>query len=255
MATEKKDYSFTKYFGENLAELLGNRIVKVHKGFNTRDYVQSVKKKCEGLSYKQRVELHADELFRLLPPNFERSAGILVSVLGEENKKETGMFTNFYWVLPVGKFVEKYGLEHPDAALDAIEEITKRNTGEYAVRPYIRRYPKQTLKRMNKWAESDNFHLRRLASEGLRPKLPWATKLETFLENPDPVFQILEKLKEDEVMFVKKSVGNHLADWIKVNPTAVSKLIQRWSKSKNVHTQWIVKRATRKFEIDFRGEK
>lgn len=101
---------------------------------------------------------------------------------------------------------------------------------------------------MKTWAVPDNFHLRRLASEGLRPKLPWATKLDTFNDNPEPVFELLERLKEDEVMFVKKSVANHLTDWIKVNPNAVMPLIERWKTSSNKHTQWIVKRATRILE-------
>ena len=85
------------------------------------------------------------------------------------------MFKHYYWVLPIGKFVEKYGLENFSVSIKAIEEITKRNTGEYAIRPYLRRYPKKTIAVMEKWSKSKNFHLRRLASEGTRPKLPWAT--------------------------------------------------------------------------------
>ncbi|HED09155.1 MAG TPA: 3-methyladenine DNA glycosylase, partial [Caldithrix abyssi] len=105
------------------------------------------------------------------------------------------------------------------------------------------------LKQMNNWAQSDNFHLRRLASEGLRPKLPWSTRLDTFNDNPEPVFEILELLKEDEIMFVKKSVGNHLTDWLKVNYDPTAKLLRRWQKSDNEHTKWIVKRATRKIRV------
>ena len=96
-----------------------------------------------------------------------------------------------------------------------------------------------------KWAKSKNFHLRRLASEGLRPKLPWAPKLDVWNDNPKPIFEILEILKEDEVKFVKKSVANHVRDWVKVNPKDATKVINRWSKSKNEHTQWILKHAQR----------
>jgi 3-methyladenine DNA glycosylase AlkC len=95
------------------------------------------------------------------------------------------------------------------------------------------------------WAKSPNFHLRRLASEGLRPKLPWATKLDIWNQNPEPVLAILELLKTDEIKFVKKSVANHLRDWLKVNPQAVNPLIKNWSKSKNPNTQWILKHAQR----------
>jgi 3-methyladenine DNA glycosylase AlkC len=92
--------------------------------------------------------------------------------------------------------------------------------------------------------------LRRLASEGLRPKLPWSTKLDVFKDNPNPVFDILELLKEDEVMFVKKSVANHLTDWLKVTREPTVNLIKKWKESNNKHTEWIVKRATRKISID-----
>ena len=135
-------------------------------------------------------------------------------------------------------------------AINAIEEITKRNTGEYAIRPFIRMYPADTLQRMTLWAKSENFHLRRLASEGLRPKLPWSAKLATFNDNPKPVFKILEMLKEDDVMFAKKSVANHLTDWLKVNKQPTVDLIKKWSKSDNKNTQWIIKKATRKISVD-----
>lgn len=148
--------------------------------------------------------------------------------------------------MPVGKFVEKYGLDYYRDSILTIEEITKRNTGEYAIRPFIRKYPKQTLKQMKKWSKSKNFHLRRLASEGLRPKLPWAAKLELFIENPEPVFEILELLKEEPIKFVQKSVANHLTDYIKVNPVAAADLIRKWKTNDNRHTQWIIKHASRK---------
>ena|SRR5687768_3582407 len=128
----------------------------------------------------QRVELIADNLKIYLPNNFKEAVNILKEVMGPENTQETGMFSNFYWLMPVGKFIEKYGLDNYTESISAIEEITKRNTGEYAIRPFIRKYPRDTMKQIKKWARSGNFHLRRLSSEGLRPKLPWAQKLDLF---------------------------------------------------------------------------
>ena len=240
----------TQYFGSNLAELLSEKILNVHKKFDGKAYVAAIADNCGSLGYTHRIELHADQLHVYLPEDFEKAAAILVSILGEENENETGMFSEFYWIMPIGKYFEKYGLEHFDTSMHAIEEITKRNTGEYAIRPFIRKYPEKTLRIMAGWAKSDNFHLRRLASEGLRPKLPWATKLDTFNDNPQPVFEILELLKEDTVLFVKKSVANHMTDWLKVNKEPAAGLLKQWRKSDNKHTQWIVKRATRKISID-----
>jgi 3-methyladenine DNA glycosylase AlkC len=237
--------SITDAFGENLALLLSEKIITVHKSFPQKEFCRSVKKEVVGKTYTQRVEILADNLHKYLPETYPEALAILLQILGPENKEETGMFTNFYWLMPVGKFVGKYGLEHFVLSIRALEEITKRNTGEYAIRPYARKYPTKTLAVCTKWANSKNFHLRRLASEGLRPKLPWAPKLDVWNENPQPVFDILELLKEDEVKFVKKSVANHVRDWMKVNPQEAKKLIANWSKSKNEHTVWILKHAQR----------
>lgn len=244
------DKGITQYFGESLAELLSDKIIAVYKDFNKVNYMNAIRENCVNLGYTKRIELHADQLNNYLPKDFKEASKILVSILGEENKNETGMFKEYYWIMPIGKYIEKYGLEYFEESLNAIEEITKRNTGEYAIRPFIRKYPEKILQKMTIWAMSENFHLRRLASEGLRPKLPWATKLDTYNENPEPVFKILEILKEDEVLFVKKSVAHHLTDWLKINKEPTAILINRWSKSDNKNTQWIIKRATRKINID-----
>tara|TARA_R110002096_G_scaffold320893_1_gene514887 strand:- start:184 stop:933 length:750 start_codon:yes stop_codon:yes gene_type:complete len=246
----KKDYSITKHFGSNLAELLSEKILEVYPEFDSQAYIAAVEEKCEGKTYTQRIELHADELKEVLPDDFEKATFILIQILGEENPNETGMFTNYYWIMPLGKFVEKYGLNNYEDSILAISEITKRNTGEYAIRAFIRKYPEKTLKQMKQWAKSPDFHLRRLASEGLRPKLPWAPKLDTFIENPSPVFEILELLKEDEIKFVEKSVANHLTDYLKVNYEPTAQLIRQWRKSDNSSTLWIIKHATRKIKVD-----
>ncbi len=242
------DYSITEKFGANLAQLLAEKIGKVYPKFNADRFIQDTDNRTVGQSYTQRVATLAELLKNYLPADYKKALPLLMAVLGKENPNETGMFTHYYWILPIGKFVQEYGIEHFELSMKAIEEITKRNTGEYAVRPYIRKYPEASLKIIEKWAKSPNFHLRRLASEGLRPKLPWATKLDTFIENPAPVFRVLEWLKEDEILFVKKSVANHLTDWLKVNREAVLPLIERWKTSANPHTQWIIKRATRKIQ-------
>ncbi len=241
-----EDRSITKWFGDNLAELLSKKIKLVYKEFDSQTYIENIREKCVNLSYTKRIELHAEELRRFLPESYDAAVKILLKILGEENPNETGMFSNYYWIMPIGKFVEKYGIDDFDRSIKAIEEITKRNTGEYAIRPFIRKHPDKAIKIMTKWSKSDNFHLRRLASEGLRPKLPWATKLDTFIESPKPVFNILENLIEDDIKFVKKSVANNLTDYLKVNKNEAIKFIKKYQKSDNKNTQWIVKYATRK---------
>lgn len=243
------NYSITAKFGRELAALLADKIVAVKPTFPAKKFIDDVAKSVEGKTYTQRVEIIADKLCIYLPGVYAEALGILMRILGPPNPNETGMFTHFYWILPIGKFVEKYGLADFQLSMDAIAEITRRNTGEYAIRPFIRKYPEASLALIKEWAKADDFHLRRLASEGLRPKLPWASKLDTFEQNPTPVFNILELLKEDEIKFVKKSVANHLTDWLKVNRNPTVALIKDWSTSDNLHTQWIIKHATRKICI------
>lgn len=236
----------TELFGANLAALLADKIVPEYKKFDKKGFIIAIDGRVKDKTYTQRIEIIAEELRHYLPQNYSKALAILMQILGPENPNETGMFREFYWLMPVGKFIEKYGLDDFDISMQAIAEVTKRNTGEYAVRPYIRAAPEKALGYLTKWAKSDNFHLRRLASEGLRPKLPWAPKLDTFIDNPASVFAILEILKEDPVKFVQKSVANHLTDYLKVNPAPTEKLLDEWRKSDNKATQWIVKHATRK---------
>jgi 3-methyladenine DNA glycosylase AlkC len=237
--------SITEAFGESLAQLLADRISVVDTKFPKKEFCTSVKNEVVGKRYTERVEIIADALKKYLPQKYTEAMAVLLQILGPENEKETGMFTNFYWLMPVGKFIEKYGLDDFELSINALAEITKRNTGEYAIRPFARKYPDKCLAVCKDWAQSDNFHLRRLASEGLRPKLPWAPKLDVWKDNPQPVFEILELLKEDEIKFVKKSVANHLRDWMKVNPPEAEQVIARWSRSSNEDTLWILKHAQR----------
>lgn len=236
----------TDMFGAALAMRLADKIVASGAVLPSEQFVEEVSRTTEGKTYTQRVEIIADALRHHLPQDYRQAIAVLAGILGPENPNEDGMFREYYWLMPVGKFVEKYGLEHFGLSMEMIGEVTKRNTGEYAVRPYIRRYPEQSLEIMSGWASDGNFHLRRLASEGLRPKLPWAPKLDNFIEQPQPVFAILDKLKADPVKFVQRSVANHLTDYLKVNPEPTRQLIASWRQSDDPRTSWIIKRATRR---------
>ena len=108
----------------------------------------------KGQELKQRVETIADALYRQLPEDFSEAVSILENILGPENKKETGMFTEGYWLMPVAYYVEKSGLKHFKESVQFIEKITKRHTGEYAIRPFLAAYPQKTLRIMNRLSKS-----------------------------------------------------------------------------------------------------
>jgi len=234
------------WFDEELGKMLAEKILLVYSDFNKKSFIQKIKKGVSSLELKDRVELIADQLHENLPDDFDKSWTILNQILGEENEEETGMFKEFYWVMPIAKFVEKYGLEHFKTSMKAIEEITKRNTGEYTIRPFIEKYPKPTLKVMLKWSKSKNKHVRRLASEGVRPKLPWAKKMQMFIDDPQPIFPILKNLKDDPSKYVQKSVANNLNDILKDNYPLAIQLIEDWSNEQSTPARkWIIKHALR----------
>ena len=189
----------------------------------------------------------ADQLDAHLPGNFDEKYEILEQILGEENPEETGMFTEYYWLMPMAKWIEKYGLNHFKTSMKAIEEITKRNTGEYTIRPFIEKYPERTLKVMLKWSKNKNRHIRRLAIEGVRPRLPWASKLQMFIDDPQPILPILENLKDDPSKYVQKSVANNINDILKDNYTIGMELLQKWTSTNPTKPRkWIIKHALRK---------
>ena len=233
------------YFDKELAELLAVRIKDQFKKFNDKDFIESISDTVEDLELKARVEVITDCLQKFLPDNFEKALSILLKILGPENKKETGMFIEGYWLMPIAFFVEKYGIDYFQASIKAIYEITKRHTGEFAVRPFLEKYPEKMLEIMKKWSIDENVHVRRLASEGIRPRLPWARKLELTEKQPQLVLPVLENLKEDRSKFVQKSVANCLNDILKDNYDIAMSVLENWSKSTDKNTHWIIKHALR----------
>lgn len=172
MAYKKLKY----WFDRELAILLADKISDVYPDFPIKRFVQDIDQNVRNLELKDRVEVIADEIGKSLGDSYPINVELLLQILGPENPDETGMFTNYYWIMPIAKYVEKYGLNYFEISINAIAEITKRNTGEYTVRPYIETFPEQTLDVMLNWSLDENFHVRRLSSEGVRPKLPWAKK-------------------------------------------------------------------------------
>jgi 3-methyladenine DNA glycosylase AlkC len=233
------------YYDKELAKLLAGKIKDPFPEFDDITYIKKVSISVDELELKARVEIFADCLHEFLPSNYKKAVSILVKILGPENKKETGMFTEGYWLMPVAYFIEKYGTADLGTSVNAIAEITKRHTGEYAVRPFLKKHTKKMLVQMKKWSNEKNVHLRRLACEGVRPRLPWAKRLDEFIESPELIMPILENLKEDESKFVQKSVANCMNDILKDNYDMAMSVLGKWASSDNKNTKWIVKHALR----------
>ena len=234
------------WFDKDLAETLGNKVQSVQPHFDSKSFSRSVNRQIKPLELKDRVEVFADELYKHLDADYKKGLNILLQILGPENEEETGMFKKYYWIMPIAKYVEKYGLSQFTLSMKAIGEITKRNTSEYAIRPYLEQYPEKTLKKMLKWSTDTNKHLRRLSCEGARPRLPWAKKLDRFIADPTPLIPVLHNLKADKSKYVQKSVANCLNDIYKDNLNIGKDIIEEWTTSElSKETQWIIKHSLR----------
>ena len=142
------------------------------------------------------------------------------------------------------EFVSAYGLAHWDHSITALAHFTQYSSSEFAVRPFIVQNPEKMMAQMLVWAEHPNHHIRRLASEGCRPRLPWAMALSQFKQDPNLILPIIECLKQDEHLYVRRSVANNLNDIAKDHPEVVLSVATRWL-GDNAHTDWIVKHGCR----------
>ncbi len=141
-------------------------------------------------------------------------------------------------------FVAQFGLDDRAASLATLRDLTRYGSAEFAVRPFLVQDQARTLAVMLKWAHDDNEHVRRLASEGSRPRLPWGQRLTSLVTDPSPTAPILEALKADPALYVRKSVANHLNDIAKDHPTAVLERVETWDRA-DARTAWIVRHAIR----------
>lgn len=225
-------------YNEAFFELLIQDFQKHHPSFPAASFKASIfDQDWPDRELKDRMRHISLSLHHLLELSFSDAMALFKKVIAErENFSLERMFFPDY--------VEVFGKDQLEVSLDALAHFTPYASAEFAIRPFIIQYPQQVLKKMLDWAEAKNFHLRRLASEGCRPRLPWAMALPTLKKDPSPILPILEKLKTDETDYVRRSVANNLNDIAKDNPAITLELAERWfGHSKNL--DWVVKHACR----------
>ncbi|WP_274648841.1 hypothetical protein [Paenibacillus humicola] len=189
----------------------------------------------DGLELKGRIRRITESLGRLLPPSYAEALEVLYAI----DERCTGFPYLFF-----PDFVEVYGAGDWERSMAAMERFTVRSTAEFAIRPFLLRETDRTMGRMREWAGHSNEHVRRLASEGCRPRLPWAPALPMFKRDPSPILPVLETLKRDPSLYVRKSVANNLNDIAKDHPEIVRDIAARWS-GEHPWTDWIVRRGCR----------
>lgn len=236
-------------------QLFAERIKSNYNDFESEKFLEFISKKFEDLQFNERMIRIADALTLYLPKNFLDALKILNASLGsqlEENKLNG--YSGFI-IMSCNKFVTDNGMseEYLHHSLNSMYLQTKCFSSEFGIRHFFIKFPNQTLEYFHKWAEDENLHVRRLVSEGSRPKLPLSFPLKQFVKDPFPVIELLEKLKFDPELYVRRSVANNLNDISKDNPDIVVKTLLTWrnqaieSKNEEIieNTEWMIKHALR----------
>jgi 3-methyladenine DNA glycosylase AlkC len=190
----------------------------------------------DALSIMERVRHIAEALHSALPADYAAALDVI--------KAMAPRLTHGFQAVAVTEYVARYGLDDFDRSLDALASLTRCGTAEFAIRPFLAQDADRALATMARWAGSDDEHVRRLASEGARPRLPWAARVPALKADPTRAAHILEVLKADPSLYVRKSVANHLNDIAKDRPDWLLDRLAEWPKD-DPRTVWIIRHALR----------
>lgn len=238
--------AFKHWINEALVKKMAEHIRHHYPQFDSRRFVQ-LSPQLAALEMKSRIRLICDYLHSHLPQDYKSALRILLKATTAPHPKYDSLKGFDLWAFT--EFVHRYGLEDLDASLRALHTLTQRFTGEFAIRPFLIHRQEETLAVLKRWAHDKNYHVRRLVSEGSRPRLPWGEVLQAFIKDPKPTLALLEELKYDDELYVRKSVANHLNDITKTHPDLVLRTLKSWSKNCPAEHQekvdWITRHALR----------
>lgn len=233
--------AFKHWIGEALLARLAEGIDRVKPGLDTTR-LRALTPRLAPLELKDRVRLVRDTLRDILPARYPQALAILLAVARQPALKGFDLW-------PITEYVQAYGLDDFDRSLRALHQLTQRFTAEFALRPFLKQDPARTFAVLERWAADASHHVRRAASEGSRPRLPWGERVPALIEDPRPGLAVLEKLRFDPELYVRKSVANHLNDISKDHPALVITTLRRWQReagpAQRANARWIVRHALR----------
>lgn len=239
--------------GLEAIDCLAHNILLVYSQFDETSFREIALNGLEPLGIMERAQHLAKALHQHLPENYSAAIEIILASLTAPltRTEDNGLAVFFY--LPHSYFVAMFGLDSAEngghdpfeVSMQAQYELTQRFSAEFSIRPFLIQQPERTLARLMDWTVDRNPHVRRLCSEGTRSRLPWAIRIPAFITNPEPVLPILEALKCDESLYVRRSVANHLGDIAKDHPEKVFEICDRWLKVANTEVKWLIRHALR----------
>lgn len=230
-------------FSRRLIEPFAAEVQAAWKNFPLQQFLDHVfYPDWESLELKQRVRHISHALRQNLPSEYPDALDIVVKTTRRYLDRHGDKLTFEYTFLP--DFVEAHGVEYPEVSIPALETLTRLSSAEFAVRPFLLRYPERMYVQMLAWSSHASPMVRRLSSEGIRPRLPWGMGVPALKRDPSPILPILENLKHDPAETVRRSVANNLNDIAKDHPHLVLDIAARWL-GYTAETDWIVRHACR----------
>lgn len=234
-------------------DCLAHNVALAHPRFDADAFRRTALTGLAPLSILQRGHHLARALRTHLPERYETAVEILLASLTPPHAATEDLGLAVFFYLPHVSFVAAYGLDAAhnggcdpfEASMRAQYELTRRFSAEFSIRPFLIRWPERTLARLQQWTSDSDPHVRRLCSEGTRPRLPWAQRIPDFVRDPSPTLPILEALKDDPELYVRRSVANHVGDIAKDHPDLAFALCKRWAAGASAERKWLIRHAVR----------
>ena len=241
---------FKNVFNAALVRQAGARLSAAWPAFDRAGFVRRATRGLEALEMKARAMWIADALEATLPADFAAACDAIEAALAPavepgapERPDSAGLRGWIVW--PLGEFVARRGLAGPERALRCLHALTQRLTAEFAIRPLIAAHPTLCLAVLERWTRDPSAHVRRLVSEGSRPRLPWGLQLKALIADPSPTLPLLRALQDDPSDYVRRSVANHLNDIAKDHPALVVAWVREHLPGASPERRALLKHASR----------
>ena len=242
MASERK--AFKEYFDRTAAEQLATQLSTAYPELPRNRFINECLKGLESLEFVARVTQFSNVMRDTLPNDVPSALRILHDSLPEPLPNCDAVMDGWLqW--PVGQFIADYGVEHFDESMRTMLALTQCFSAEFAVRPFVEHHQKRTIGHLKELTDHPSPHVRRWCSEGIRTRLPWGKKLTKLIENPKPILPILERLKDDKELYVRRSVANNLNDLSKDHPALITARCEKWYQATRAERVSLVKQALR----------
>lgn len=232
-------------YGPDVPQAIARMVAAVHPRFDADVFLSDALGGYESLALMPRGRHIAHALRRHLPTDYAQALPIVLASAEQPHGRRTDLSLGSFLYLPHTLFVADFGLEHFELSMQAQHRLTQLFTAEFSIRPFLKKHTEATLAQLAHWTCDPSEHVRRLVSEGTRPRLPWASRLPAFQRDPAPVLALLERLKDDPALYVRRSVANNLNDIGKDNPEVLTAVAQRWLPGASSERRWVVQHALR----------